>query len=80
MIRTAAKLPINFNVAPSLAQKSFYCPGCTTGRPWRGRGFQSHHPNGSTFGLCDGSVTFLTQSIDSKVYNAMGSRAGGETF
>ena len=73
-------LPINFNIAPSLAQKSFYCPGCTTGRPWRGRGFQSHHPNGSLFGMCDGSVTFLSQSIEHKVYNAMGSRQGGETF
>jgi prepilin-type processing-associated H-X9-DG protein len=73
-------LPINFNVSPSVQQKSFYCPGCTLGIPWRGRGFQSHHPNGSPFAMADGSVTFLTQNIDMIPYNAMGSRAGGETY
>lgn len=73
-------LPINFNIVPSLQQQKFYCPGCTSGRPWRGRGFQSHHPNGSLFGLSDGAVVFLNQSMDQRAYNAMGSRAGGETF
>ncbi|WP_315851571.1 DUF1559 domain-containing protein [Anatilimnocola aggregata] len=71
-------LPINFNILPSMEQKSFYCPGCTVGQPWRGRGFQSHHPGGSMFALCDGSVTFLSQNIAMVTYNAMGSRQGGE--
>ena len=72
-------LPINYNVRLSMEQKSFYCPGCTAGRPWRGRGFQSHHPTGSVFGFADGSVTFLNESINQRAYNALGSRAGGET-
>ena len=46
--------------------------------PWRGRGFQSHHPSGSVFGMCDGSVRFLIEQVDQKAYNALGSRAGGE--
>jgi prepilin-type N-terminal cleavage/methylation domain-containing protein/prepilin-type processing-associated H-X9-DG protein len=71
-------LPINFNIANSVQQKSFYCPGCSVGAPWRGRGFQSHHPGGAVFAMADGSVTFLTQNINQIAYNAMGSRAGGE--
>jgi prepilin-type N-terminal cleavage/methylation domain-containing protein/prepilin-type processing-associated H-X9-DG protein len=71
-------LPINFNVGPSVEQKSFYCPGCSVGAPWRGRGFQSHHPNGAVFAFADGSVTFMSQNIAMIPYNAMGSRQGGE--
>ena len=71
-------LPINFNIKPSVQQGSFYCPGCSTGQPWRGRGFQSHHPGGSMFAMADGSVTFLAENIAMKAYNAMGSRQGGE--
>jgi prepilin-type N-terminal cleavage/methylation domain-containing protein/prepilin-type processing-associated H-X9-DG protein len=73
-------LPINFNLIPSLQQKFFYCPGCTTGQPWRGRGFQSHHPNGANFGMADGSVTFLSQTISQVPFNARGSRAGSDAI
>jgi prepilin-type N-terminal cleavage/methylation domain-containing protein len=74
-------LPVNFNIAPSVQQKSFYCPGCDlTGTPWRGRGFQSHHPGGVVVGMCDGSVTFVNQNISQLTFNAMGSRAGGEAI
>src|SRR5262245_7337610 len=74
-------LPINFNIAPSVQQKSFYCPGCDlTGTPWRGRGFQCHHPQGVTVGMADGSVTFVNQNISQIAFNAMGSRQGGETI
>ncbi len=72
-------LPINFNIEPSMQQGSFYCPGCPVGEPWRGRGFQSHHPNGSLFAMADGSVRWLDQGINMRTYNALGSRAGGET-
>jgi prepilin-type N-terminal cleavage/methylation domain-containing protein len=71
-------LPINFNIEPSLQQGSFFCPGCPVGEPWRGRGFQSHHPGGSIFTLADGSVRFISEQIDMKTYNALGSRAGAE--
>ncbi|MDX1948537.1 MAG: DUF1559 domain-containing protein [Pirellulaceae bacterium] len=72
-------LPINFNIRPSLQQRSFYCPGCTAGQPWRGRGFQSHHPGGSVFAMADGSVTFLAENMAQKAYNALGSRQGAES-
>jgi prepilin-type N-terminal cleavage/methylation domain-containing protein len=74
-------LPINFNVRQSVEQKYFYCPGCAlTNTPWRGRGFQSHHPGGVMEGLCDGSVTFLSEQMSLLVHNAMGSRMGGEAI
>lgn len=71
-------LPINFNIRASMQQGSFFCPGCPVGQPWRGRGFQSHHPGGSMFTLGDGSVRFIAQTIDMRAYNATGSRGGGE--
>lgn len=76
-------LPINFNIQASMAQGSFFCTGCagfptTCNQPWRGRGFQSHHDGGSVFAMADGSVKFISQSIDMRTYNAMGSREGGE--
>ncbi|OYW20146.1 MAG: hypothetical protein B7Z55_07715 [Planctomycetales bacterium 12-60-4] len=77
-------LPINFNIKASQQQGSFYCPnseGCTDNicsRPWRGRGFQSHHVGGSIFTFADGSVRFLSHNIDQRTYNALGSREGAE--
>jgi prepilin-type N-terminal cleavage/methylation domain-containing protein len=72
-------LPINYNIRASMQQGSFFCPGCSAGRPWRGRGFQSHHPGGSMFTMADASVQFISESIEMKVYNGLGSRMGGES-
>lgn len=77
-------LPINFNILPSMQMGSFFCTGCagfptTCNQPWRGRGFQSHHAGGSVFTMADGSVRFISQTIDMRTYNALGSRIGGET-
>ena len=41
-------------------------------------GFKSLHPGGAQFALADGSVQFLNETIDYKVYNALGTKAGGE--
>lgn len=71
-------LPINFNVRASEIQGSFFCPGCSAGQPWRGRGFQSHHAGGSMFCMVDGAVKFFNQNIDQRTYNALGSREGRE--
>jgi prepilin-type N-terminal cleavage/methylation domain-containing protein len=74
-------LPVNYNVRQSVQQGYFYCPACDlTGRPWRGRGIQSHHPGGAVAGMCDGSVVFLTESMNQLTLNAMGSREGGESI
>ena len=70
-------LPINFNIGPSFQQGSNYLgPGGNKDCAWRSRGFQSHHPSGSVFTRCNGSVEFIEENIDQRTYNAMGSRAG----
>jgi prepilin-type processing-associated H-X9-DG protein len=43
-------------------------------------GFRSLHPLGANFVMADGSVTFVKQSIDHRVYNALGTRAGSEVM
>jgi type II secretory pathway pseudopilin PulG len=40
--------------------------------------FGSNHPTGTHFGLCDGSVTFISENIDHSVFLSAASRAGGE--
>ena len=42
-------------------------------------GFKSMHPGGAQFVMGDGSVHFINESIDYKLYNELGSRAGGES-
>ncbi|MFO1064952.1 MAG: DUF1559 domain-containing protein [Pirellulales bacterium] len=38
----------------------------------------SRHTGGVNMGLCDGSVNFVTQSVDRTTWRALGTRAGGE--
>ena len=67
-------LPINFRLKQSLQQ------GFRFDLSTRSRGYHSLHSGGAQFVMADGSVRFLPESIDMRTYNAMGSRAGGETF
>lgn len=46
-----------------------------------GRGFyasRSYHPGGAIHGMLDGSVRFISESIDLQMYRAIYSRDGGE--
>lgn len=40
--------------------------------------YRSAHPGGAQFSLCDGSVRFLTETMDFNVLDAMATRARGE--
>ncbi|NQT36154.1 MAG: DUF1559 domain-containing protein [Planctomycetes bacterium] len=46
---------------------------------WNWWGFSSDHPGGAPFCMGDGSVRFVSESIDYTVYRGMSTRAGGET-
>ncbi|WP_165227288.1 DUF1559 domain-containing protein [Aquisphaera insulae] len=43
-----------------------------------GQEFHSYHPNGANFGMADGSVRFLKQTMDLHTFAAYLSRRGGE--
>lgn len=51
-----------------------------TGAYWNTNcGFKSQHPTGAQFAFGDGSVQFLSETIDYRTYNNLGNRADGET-
>ena len=39
---------------------------------------RSYHPGGVNLGLADGSVRFVAETVDQEVFQALGSRDGGE--
>ena len=41
---------------------------------------RSYHPGGVNLGMADGSVQFISDSIDAETFRALGSRDGGETL
>jgi prepilin-type N-terminal cleavage/methylation domain-containing protein len=45
---------------------------------WNMRGFRSYHAGGVQFAMVDGSVHFISDSIDHPTYRALSSRARGE--
>jgi len=47
-------------------------------RWWETSGFKSEHPSGAHLSMGDASVHFVSETIDYRVYNELGTRAGGE--
>ena len=45
---------------------------------YRTCGFKSMHEGGANFAMCDGSVHFISQYIDYRLYNGLGTIKGGE--
>ena len=52
--------------------------GGQDGRWFRTCGYKSLHPGGANFVMGDGSVHFFSESIDYRLFNGLGTRAGGE--
>lgn len=68
---------VNFNVVPTNIPINL--PESLAANLWYpGYGFKSRHPGGANFALGDGSVTFLNETIDFELFNALGTRAGAE--
>jgi prepilin-type N-terminal cleavage/methylation domain-containing protein/prepilin-type processing-associated H-X9-DG protein len=64
---------IYFHVGPPNSRSCMY-PGGRIGTAAR-----SNHTNGVNVALCDGSVRFVSSTIDLPTWRAMGTRNGGET-
>jgi prepilin-type processing-associated H-X9-DG protein len=53
--------------------------GSGTSQLWRAAsGYKSLHPGGANFLMGDASVKFFPESIDYRLFNELGSRAGDE--
>ncbi|MCR9293662.1 MAG: DUF1559 domain-containing protein [bacterium] len=63
-----------FHVAPPNSRSCMFPPGRIA------TAAQSYHPGGVNFSRCDGSVSFVSQSIDVATWRALGSRNGGESL
>lgn len=81
-------LGVNELKAPALGSETTYLEPCS-GAPHRfqpgnsmeqcsAMHFWSHHPSGANFALCDGSIHFLTYSIDNEVLRSLATRSGGD--
>lgn len=64
-------IPINYALKRSIAENS-------ANGGWRQRGAASWHTGGATFLMGDGSVKFISENIDARTYNGLGSRSGSE--
>ena len=72
---TSTLPPINYNSCDANATNF-----CNRPCNWNMElGFKSRHPNGAMFLLGDGSVHFLSQTIDHQVYQYLGAKADGKT-
>ena len=70
----------NFNISPTNVPINTANPSSdpTGWNWWLSSGFKSMHPGGANFAMGDGSVMFFSETIDFKLYNNLGTRAGGE--
>ena len=72
---------VNFNVSPTAIPLNTLLSNEENPRSdwYRVCGFKSRHIGGAGFAMADGSIQFISQTIDFRLYNELGTRAGGET-
>ena len=72
----ATTCPINFPNCPD--ENGFVDGNCNADHAWScDMGFKSRHPGGAQFVFADGSVHFLTETIDYETYQRLGDRRDG---
>jgi prepilin-type processing-associated H-X9-DG protein len=69
---------VNFNICPTNIPLNNMNTKDQASVWYRSCGFKSRHPGGANFGMGDGSVHFLAETIDFQLYNALGTREGAE--
>lgn len=75
---TATTGPINFRIR-CVGEAAFNTQDCHWFRNWQtSQGFKSQHEGGAFFCLGDGSVRFISENIDYRNYQRLGSRNDGE--
>ncbi len=78
----ATTAPINFNTCPGqkgLSPDDGSNPPCNRLASWNtSMGFKSLHPGGAQFVFADGSVHFLSQTVDYTTYQRLGDRRDGQ--
>ncbi len=73
----ATTCPINYKNCPD---EPGYDAGCAASSAWScDMGFKSRHPGGAQFVFADGSVHFLSETIDYETYQRLGDRRDGRT-
>jgi hypothetical protein len=68
----------NFPLSGTMIPLGTMESAATNVNPGRVCGYKSLHANGASFVMGDGSVKFVSRTIDYRLYNNLGSRAGGD--
>ncbi len=75
----STSVPIN-EMTTCVASKKINFPGCEPQNNWNlSWGFRSKHPGGAQFLLVDGSVRFISETVNYQTYQRLGGRRDGNS-